>query len=303
MRLAVLADIHSNLPALEAVLADLEGQAVDRIVVAGDLVPKGPNPAETIRLLRSRDALMIRGNADDGLVAYHAGDVPDAWRTSAQWAPLRWVYRHLDREAVEYVAVLPAQRTIAPPGRAPIRVVHGSPSSPSQHLYPDRDAGALALFRRAGVLPSGRNPSSLAVALAQVDEPVLVCGHSHIPWAQEQDGRLALNPGAVGTPANGDPRAQYALLTWQDGRWRAAHRAVAYDLRRVRAAYHESGLLAEGGDLSRASLLGIERGEAVFGRFISHVYGLAAEAGYGDCSVVPTDVWERAVATFRYDNE
>jgi len=177
VRLAVLADVHGNLPALEAVLADVQQHSVDGIIVAGDLVGGGP----------------------------------------------------------------------------------------------------------------------------QIAEPVLVCGHTHIPWKQEHDGRLAFNPGAVGGPLNGDVRAQYALLTWQDDHWQVEHQAVPYDLDRIRAAFRESGLLAEGGAFAQACLLAIETGQNVAGHFVSYVYGLAAEAGFDDCDVVPDAIWDRAVATFDWD--
>ena len=297
MRLAVLADIHGNLPALEAVLTETQQHDVDGIIVAGDLTA-GPQPIETIRLLRSLDSWMIRGNTDNNLLRYDAGDAPDGWRVSRQWAVMRWSYLHLDRETLDFIASLPEQRAIALDDTAPIRVVHGSPRNSSESLFPDRDLVKLSLFRKAGLLPPDRDPARLELAFAQINEPVLVCGHTHIPWKQEHDSRLALNPGAVCGPLNGDVRAQYALLTWQDGHWQVEHRAVPYDLEHIRAAFRESGLLAEGGGLARAFLLSIETGQNVGGYFLSHAYGLAAEAGCGDCDIVPDVIWERAVATF-----
>jgi predicted phosphodiesterase len=300
MRLAVLADVHGNLPALEAVLADVQQHDVGGIVVAGDLTA-GPQPVETTRLLRSLEAWMIRGNTDNNLLQYDVGDAPDAWRASKQWAVMRWSYSHLDRETLNFIASLPEQRAIALDDAAPIRVVHGSPRNPSESLFPDRDPVKLSLFRKAGLLPPGRDPVELDLAFGQISEPVLVCGHTHIPWKQEQDSRLALNPGAVCGPLNGDVRAQYALLTWQGDHWQVGHRAVPYDLRRVRAAFRESGLLAEGGGLARAFLLSIETGQNVGVCFLSYAYGLAAEAGFEGCDVVPDAIWERAVATFNWD--
>ena len=297
MRLAVLADIHGNLPALEAVLADLAQFEIDRIIVAGDHLAHGPNPAETIRLLRSLDAWMIRGNTDNRLLSYDAGDVPDEWYVSHQWAALRWVHQRLDRESLELVAAMPERCVVPIDGTAPICVVHGSLQSPSEHTYPDRDPAALQLFAQAGLLSQDGDPPSLAQILDQIDEPVLICGHSHIPWQQEENGRLALNPGAVGAPL-GDVCAQYALLIWQGNRWRVEHRAVPYDIGRVRMAYRKSGLLDVGGAPTRAFLLGIETGQAVLGHFASHVQRLATEAGCEERAVVPADVWERAVATF-----
>jgi predicted phosphodiesterase len=301
MRLAVLADTHGNLPALEAVLADIRQQSVDGIIVAGDFTTGGPHQLETINLLRSLGSWMIRGNSEGYLLAYDAGDVPDGWRASKQWASVRWSYLRLNRETLDFIAALPKQRVVALDGAAPIRVVHGSPRSPSEHLFPDRDPVSLDAFRKAGLLLPGRDPAKLDRALAQVEEPVLVCGHSHIPWKQEQAGRLALNPGSVGAPINGDVRAQYALLTWQNGRWQAEHQAIAYDLERIRAAFSESGLLEEGGAFARAWLLHVEMGQNVSGRFVSYAYGLAAEAGYEGSSVVPDSIWEQAIVTFDWE--
>jgi putative phosphoesterase len=282
IRLAVLADTHGNLPALKAVLADVQRYAVDGIIVAGDLVG-GPKQVETIRLLCSLDSWMIRGNSDTSVVRYAIGEAPVSWYTDLQFALLRWDVRQLDGETLEFLRSLPEQRVVAWPGTAAIRVVHGSPRNPSESIFP------------------GRDPTILDLALAQITEPVLVCGHTHIPWVQEQDRRLALNPGAVCGPLNGDVRAQYALLTWQGDRWQVEHQAVLYDLSQIRADFRESGLLEEGGALARSFLLSIETGQNLGEQFLSYAYRLAAEAGFENCAVVPDDVWEHAAETFDWD--
>lgn len=300
MRLAVLADIHGNLPALEAVLADAQQHSVDGIIVAGDLVGSGPQSIEVIRRLRSLRTWMIRGNSENYFLDYDYGKSPDGWYTSYQWAVMRWSYHSLDRETLDFIASLPEQRIVTLDGAAPIRVVHGSLQSPSGRIFPDRDPTRLRCFREAGLLEPNWYPAGLDAALAQIDEPVLVCGHTHIPWKQEHNGNLAFNPGAVCNPLDGDTRAQYALLTWQGDRWRVEHQAVDYNLDRIRTAFRESGLLAEGGAFARACLLGIETGQNVAGHFVSHVNELAAEAEFEDCEVVPDDIWDQAIATFNW---
>lgn len=282
MRLAVLADIHGNLPALEAVLQELEREDVGGIIVAGDFIG-GPQPIETIRRLRALRTWMIRGNSDDNLLKYGNGLAPQAWHSSCQFALLRWAYRQVDEDTFEFLQSLPQQRVVQVLGTAAIRVVHGSPRDPYESIFPDRE------------------PATLDAALAQVDEPVFVCGHTHIPWKVVRHGRLALNPGAVCGPLNGETGAQYALLTWQDGHWRADHRVAAYDLERIRAAFRESGLLEHGGALARSFLRSIETGENGAEWFLSYAYGLAAKAGYEGCKVVPDDIWEQAAATFDWE--
>lgn len=280
-RYAVLADVHGNMPALEAVLADMRQHRVDGIVVAGDLTC-GPHQIETTDLLRSLGSQMIQGNGENNLVRDDTGHAPDYWRTSRQWALHRWTYRNLDRATLDFIATLPEQLVISLPGTAAIRVVHGSPRDPAEGLCPDDDLAALEL------------------ALAQIAEPVLVCGHTHIQWKWERDGRLAFNPGSVAGPLDGHVGAQYALLTWQDNRWQVGHRIVPYDLERIRTAFHACGLLAEGGALARYYLLSIETGQNAPEGFLSYAYRLAAEAGFENCVVVPDDIWDKAEATFNW---
>jgi putative phosphoesterase len=285
-RLAVLSDIHGNLPALEAVLADMHQFTVDGAIFAGDYTG-GPHPMETIRLLRSLGGWMIRGNGDTGLVRYERGDAPSPWYTHHQFAIMRWAYDRLDEETRAFLASLPEQRLVTIDGTAAIRVVHGSPRSQTEGLLPDRE------------------PAAVELALSQLHEPVLVCGHTHTPWAYRWDGKLALNPGAVCGPLDGYLGAQYALLTWDGDRWAVGHRAVPYDVERLRVSFEESGLLGEGGALARALLLCLVTGQNVWREFLTYARGLAARAGSEDSSedggVVPDDVWERAEATFDWD--
>lgn len=300
MRIAVLSDIHGNLPALEAVLRDIRRTGVKGIIVAGDFTG-GPQPQETTDLLRALGSWMIRGNTEGYYLDYHRGDAPAEWRESKQWAAMRWSYSRLSQETLDFIAALTEQRVVALDGTASIRVVHGSPHSSTEHLFPDRNPLALRHFREAGVLRSDTEPDGLSLALAQVDEPVLVCGHSHIPWTQKQDGRLVVNAGSVGAPINGHWHAQYAMLSWQGDGWQVEHCSVPYDLELIRSVYSESGYLAGGGAFAQACLLEIESGQNVPWRLVSHAYEVAAQAGLEDRAAVPDSAWEQAVATFNWE--
>jgi putative phosphoesterase len=280
MRLAVLADVHGNLPALEAVLADIQRNKVDGIIVAGDLAVSGPQPVEAVNCLCALGAWMIRGNTDISLLKYDAGVGPAAWRTSRVFTLLRWTHRHVDRETLDFLASLPEQRVIALPGADTIRVVHGSPSSPTESIFSDR------------------NPEVFEHALQQVSEPVLVCGHTHLPWHLERDGRLIVNPGAVNGPLNGETGAQYAILAWSKGYWQPRLFTIPYDLERLRKTYRDSGFLEEVGPMARAFLLNLESGRDAAGDFFAYAKKLAAEAGSPVDSTVPDEVWEQAAAVF-----
>jgi putative phosphoesterase len=297
MRLAILSDVHGNLPALQAVLADARRQQVSGVIVAGDLVG-GPGQRETVDLLRDQGSLMIRGNCENYLLAFRDRKAPEAWWDCKQWAMMRWAYSHLREETLDFLASLPEQRVVEVEGRDPIHLVHGSPRSVSEHLFPQEDAEALRVYKEAGILSGGPVPAGLDELLGQVRAPVLVCGHSHIPWREQLDGLLVVNAGSVGAPNNGDWRPQYVLLTWQEGRWQAEHRIAVYDLAQIRRAYRQSGLLEAGGAFARACLVGIETGQNVPGRLVDHVYRVAREMGWLGGAAVPDRMWEAAVATF-----
>ena len=297
MRLAVLADIHGNLPALEAVLADVKRQSVDGMIIAGDFLDR-PQPLKAVRAVQALDACVIRGNREDYVLAYHRLHAPDHWHTSRQWVGLRWLHECLDQEALDYIASLPEDAVYAAGGTAPIRIVHASPGSMTDPILPSLDPDAMAVHRQAGLLGLRRRKIGIHEALALVDEPVLICAHSHICWSQKLDGRLIVNPGSAGIPINGDTRAQYAVLTWQGGRWQAEQRAIEYDRDRIRAAYQESGILDIEGAFALAQLRAIETGQNVPRWLLSHCRSQATQAGVAESEAIPDEIWDQASATF-----
>ena len=282
MRFAILADIHGNLPALEVVLADLNCEHIDEIIVAGDLIG-GPQPNETIQLLRSVNGHLIVGNTDLNLLRYAAGQAPDAWRTHLQFGLLRWSHHHLSQESYAYLKSLPKQQSIKIHGEATIRVVHGSPRSSWEPIYPQRD------------------PALLEMVMSMFDEKVLVCGHTHEPWAIKRGGKIGLNPGAVCGPLNGEVGAQYAILDGEGHTWQVEHRIIRYDLERLQMAFYESGLLEEGGALAEAFWLSNETGQDVGREFLTYAYKLASQAGFAECEVIPDKIWQEASLSFTWE--
>lgn len=153
MRLAVLADIHGNLPALETALQEVEEDAVDGYIVAGDMVA-GPNPVEVLNCLRELGAWMIRGNNENYILRFASGDAPAWWYKAHQWAFMYWNYCQIDKDTLKFMDDLPEQRTIHITGTDPIRVVHGSPRNISELIYPDKDMAPLQIALRQFRSPS-----------------------------------------------------------------------------------------------------------------------------------------------------
>jgi putative phosphoesterase len=279
LRYAVLADIHGNLPALEAVLEHAADQGIDGVIVAGDLVG-GPDTDAVIKRLQPHAQYTIAGNNEQYLVAFEQGHIPPDQRDSHQWTFSRTCFRRTTAATRARIAALPAQLLFQPANTAAVRVVHGSTASNSEPLYPNGKA------RR------------LLQVLDDMRESVLICGHTHRHWTFRDAGRLAFNPGSTGAPCNGDPRAQYGVMTWEDGDWQVDLHAVDYDLDLVRARFSDSGFLAEAGPMARAQLEGIVTAVPTIAHLVRHAFAMAREAGLSDVSFVPDDIWDQAIDCF-----
>jgi hypothetical protein len=246
---------------------------------------------------------MIRGNSEQYLVDYEAGRFPALAATSQQWAPLRWTRRQLDAEAFSFLEGLPQQAVFTADGAWPARVVHGSPRKLTEGLSPDALPEVVGLFETANLSTRFQAANvNLSVVWPEVTEALFICGHTHIGWAQHKDGRLALNPGSLGAPINGDRRGQYALLNWNGQCWQVELRAFEYDLGLVRRAYQRTGFLEVGGAFSRACLLNTETGLNVAWFFVCHVLDTMRQMGLGDGEGFPDEAWFEAERTFDWNH-
>jgi putative phosphoesterase len=211
MRVAALYDVHGNLPALTAVLEDVDALRVDAIVVGGD-VASGPMPVETLDALRARSARFVRGNADRVLDLRGANE-GETWVRAR-----RWVAARLGDERLAFLAALPLDLTLDVAGLGLVRFCHGAPGSDE-----------LTITR---LTPAER----LRGLLAGVDERVVVCGHTHVQFDRTLDGIRVVNAGSVGAPYEAEPGAYWALLDRD-----VEFRRTAYDVEAAAAAIAASG--------------------------------------------------------------
>lgn len=244
-RIAVIADIHGNVPALEAVLEDLRDQGVDEVLVGGDLVGRGPQGSAVTRRIRELRWPAIGGNHEDYLLAFRRGEVPDSWLEEEEWAASRWMAAELDDDDVAYLKALPFDLV-----RGDLRLVHGTPRS-----------------NREGIGP-WTGEEEVTAHFDRVAESVLVCAHTHRPLVHELAGGLVVNAGSVGLPFNRDRRAQYAIFTRHRNGWRHELRQVDYDLDRVFEIYESTGFAAEGGVTARLLRLELEHASPLLVPFI-----------------------------------
>jgi predicted phosphodiesterase len=190
-RVAVLSDVHGVLPALEAVLAEPDVAAAERIVVTGDITA-GPQPGQVLDALAGlgERALLISGNADRELVEYRRGERTSIPDPIAPWAAGRLRPDHLD-----LLAELPRSACLTVRGLGEVFFCHATPRDDEEVVVVDS-----RLARWEEVL------AGLAPGVSTV-----VCGHTHMPFARLAHGRLVVNPGSVGMPY-GRPGAHWALL-------------------------------------------------------------------------------------------
>jgi predicted phosphodiesterase len=210
-KLAILSDIHGNLPALEGVLADLEVKQVDRIVVAGDLVNWGPFSAQVVERARVEGWAVIRGNNEYYVLDHGTPRAPAAWTDRQQFPLIPWLQQQIPPAQRRLIAAWPDTLSLRFPDGPPLRVVHGTPRSPWEGLYPNAV------------------DDELRAALAGVAEPIVVAAHTHLAMDRQLDRWRVLNPGPVGVPLDGTFDARYLILESDGDAWRPTFRRVGYD--------------------------------------------------------------------------
>ncbi|WP_255151560.1 metallophosphoesterase family protein [Halorarius halobius] len=210
MLVGVISDIHANKPALDAVLADMPD--VDALVCAGDVVGYNPWPREAVEAMRERSVPTVMGNHDRAVVT----DTTFGFNSMAG-AGVEYAKGELRDAQVAWLESLPDERTELD-GR--VKLVHGHPEDPDRYTYP-------AMF----------SPDMLG------EEDVLVMGHTHVQAHEVYDEGIVMNPGSVGQPRDGDPKAAYALLDLDA--MTVEERRVPYGIEQVVDAVEAAGLPSE----------------------------------------------------------
>lgn len=228
-RVAILADIHGNLPALEAVIADLKGQSVDQVVVAGDVINWGPFSAQVVERIIAAGWAVIRGNHEYYLLDYGTPRAPALWHDPDHFSTLPWLRRQLPERLRARIAAWPDTISLRPPDAPPLRIVHGTPRSPWEPLFPWATADELAPL------------------LAGIAEETIVTAHIHMPIDMHRGRWHIVNPSSVGLPLDGTWDAIYLLLDGDADGWHATFRRVPYDIAPVYAEFARQGFVEECG--------------------------------------------------------
>ncbi|CAN5658888.1 metallophosphoesterase family protein [soil metagenome] len=243
MRVAILADIHGNLPALEAVLENLKQQSPDALYFAGDQINRCPWSNEVMDLLATLGWPAIQGNHELVVGAINTPANRPPFTNRARFIDLWWTQEHLHPHHLETIRALPAELQLSLADAPPIRLLHGIPGNSF-----------------IGILAETTDDMVQKV-LAPVEENVVVCAHTHRPMERSVESWQILNGGSVGSSYDGDPRAHYLLLDTVNGHWQPTFCRVDYDRSVLPSAFHASGMLAALGPLGQLHLRTILDGE------------------------------------------
>lgn len=219
--ITIFGDIHANLPALEAVLHDIDARGLTNLYCLGDLVGYGTFPNEVVTLIRQRGIPTLLGNYDQG-VGNHSADCGCAYKTAEDRhrgeLSIAWTNAHTHDDNRAFLRDLPAHIPVQLDALQ-VLLVHGSPRKVNEYLFADRPDDYFERIMDA----------------AQAD--ILVCGHTHLPYHKVlPSGRQVINAGSVGKPKDHDPRAGYVTLTVTGRAVEVAFNRVAYDVERAARA-------------------------------------------------------------------
>lgn len=233
MRIAILADIHGNLAALEAVLEKLDALRVDQIVVAGDVVVGSPDSRACWELVKALRCPVVRGNHERYVFDLGTERAAPEWST-ARFSPVHFAAAQLGEVYRRELAALPLQLRL--PDAPDLLIVHGSPRRDTDQVYPYTLESALAPM------------------FDGVTERWIARGHNHYAGVRQWSRGQIVTVGSVGLPLDGNPAAQFSVFERARDEWRVEQHAVPYDVHATVQRFHETGYLEQAGPMARLFL-------------------------------------------------
>nr|WP_294573826.1 metallophosphoesterase family protein [uncultured Romboutsia sp.] len=225
MRIAVISDIHSNIYALDNVMSDIKNRNVDMVVCTGDLVGYGTRPNEVIHRIKEEKILTIMGNYDDaiGNLKIVCGcDYPDPKDAQKAGLSMHFTSQETTEENKKYLRSLPKEAVLTFNNKT-IRFVHGSTRVINEYLK--------------------ENSKEAEEVMNELVEDILVCGHTHIPYAKYYGEKLLVNGGSVGKPKTNKPDANYVIIDISDSNVKVEIIEVSYDFEKMAKEIEEDEIL------------------------------------------------------------
>lgn len=225
MKIAIIADVHGNQHALDAILNDIVLEKPDKVIGAGDIIGYPfPQSASVWRTFQTRGLETVMGNQEEYIVNYFAADEESYLRRDVRLLPKQFIARLFDVADAAEMAKLPASITIKGPQGRDVYICHASPRFLNRSF--------------------SRWLDDMADDLLAVKAAVIVGGHLHTPWQKNWRGKQLLMAGSAGLPFSGKPNlAEYLVLEFRQGNWQERHKQVAYDGAAALKGLQESNFL------------------------------------------------------------
>lgn len=222
MRTAIISDVHANLAALNAVLGEIDSMGISNIISAGDVVGYYPFPNEVIQLFKQRAVVGIAGNHDRAVLRTRISSMNPIAGQAAQWTA-----RELSETSRDYLANLPPRTHLTIGGKL-VGLYHGSPRDDVEYVF--EEEAEPELLRLSG-------------------SRLLVLGHTHVPFVHRSNEGTIVNPGSVGQPRDGDPRA--CFMVYDSTKDDFTIRRTEYDIEATVKAVQQAGLPKDLGERLR----------------------------------------------------
>ena len=233
MRIAVIADIHSNIYSLNEVLLDIDNRNADIIVCMGDLVGYSTYPNEVIDTIRENRILTIKGNYDEAVgeeLMVCGCDYPDPKDAENAGISLNWTIEETREDNKEFLSSLPMEVKMSFEGKT-IKFVHGSPRKINEYLK--------------------ENSTEAEEVMAAFEEDILVCGHTHKPYYKMYGNKMLVNAGSAGKPKTGTPKANYVIIDLQGDTAKVEIYEIDYEYEKTAKAIEDNGLPKEFAEIIR----------------------------------------------------
>lgn len=232
-KLAILSDIHGNLPALDAVISDVESFDVDHVICPGDVISFGPFSRQAAERVVERGWSVIRGNNEYFLLDYKTSRAPTEWNDPVQFAPTAWLDRQFDEKLRAMIGCWPDTLNLRFRDAPPIQVFHGGPDNPWDSIY------------------ETMTDAEIENLLCNVEADYVICGHTHLPMDQQSGKWRVFNPGSVGVPLDGLFSASYMILEGNEQGWTPTFRRIPFDYEAIFEEFERSGYNNDSGPMGR----------------------------------------------------
>ncbi len=282
MRIAVMADIHSNHIALERCIEKAKELRAEKYIFLGDYIGELSCPEVTIDLLdalkKEYPCTFIRGNKENYWIDHKKGLHSD-WRwekgTSGS-GMLLYSYEHLTEKQIEAFEQMPISQKIQYPDLPPFVICHGSPFKVNQDLREDCDY--------------------IDEVTARLETELTICGHTHMQGEFERNGRRVINPGSVGVPLKSDGKTQFMILYDESGEWKAEYLSLSYDVDRAIQEMDAEQLYEQAPGWYKVTKAVLKGKETSHARVLSKAYEFCQKyEGKVDWRCIPEKYWQMAL--------